>query len=84
MSKKKNGKLGLICDIAFELVLVLLVLLVAMLLSKNDVIAGPDGYHVDILSLFLTFGLIIFYIIFLVRSSLKELDDKEENKEDKP
>lgn len=82
MSEKKKNRLGLICDIAFELVLVLLVLLAAMLLSKNDVIAGPDGYHVDILSLLLTFGLIIFYIVFMVRSSLKELDDKKEEKED--
>ena len=81
MTEKKKGKLGLICDIAFELVLVLLVLLAAMLLSKNDVIAGPEGYHVEVVSLLLTFGLIIFYIVFLVRSSLKELDDRKEDKE---
>lgn len=79
--KKKKDKLWLICDVAFELVLVLLVLLSAMLLSKNDVIAGPGGYHVEPISLIATFGLLVFYLIFMVRTSLKSIEKQKESGE---
>ena len=81
MNGKKN-KLGIIYDVAFELVLVLLVLLAAMLLSKNDVIAPATGYSVRPVSLLLTFGLIAFYIAFMVKNSLKSIRTHKEDREE--
>ena len=77
---KKSSKLGLICDVAFELVLILLVLLAAMLLSENDVIAGADGYRVEPVSLLVTFGMIAFYIAFIVRRSIRSMDKSSDEK----
>ena len=40
-SDEQQSKAGLVFDIAFELILCFVVLIVAMLLSRNDVIGGP-------------------------------------------
>ncbi len=81
-NQEKHRKLNLICDVAFELVLVLLVLLLAMMLSKNDAIAAPSGYHVDFISLAVTFGLIIFYIVFIVKGSIKSMKKSPETEQE--
>ena len=74
----KQSKIGLICDIAFELVLILVILLAALLVSRNDVVAPPEGYTVEPVSLIVTLGLVVFYLVFIVRRSLKEKSRNEE------
>jgi len=75
---KKQSKFSLVCDVIFELALILVVLLAALLVSRNDVIAPAGGYHVNIISLAATIGLVVFYLAFMVCLSLKgEKKDEE-------
>lgn len=71
MDSKKGSCAGLIFDIAFELVLCLAVLSAALFFSKNDSVGGP--YVVGAGSLFVTFGIIAFYLLFMVRKSISDM-----------
>ncbi len=78
----------MIFDILFEIILVLVILFGALLWSKGDVVAGPDGYTVEAGSLILTFGILIFYLVFMISVSIKkkkrdqEMEAIEANKEE--
>ena len=71
MKGKKGSGAWLIFDIAFELVLCLAVLSAALFFSKNDSVGGP--YEVEAGSLFVTFGVIAFYLLFMVRKSSSDM-----------
>ena len=71
-NNKKQSRGSMIFDLLFEIVLILVILFGALLATKNDVVAGPDGYSVEPVSLIVTFGLLIFFIAFVVGMSVKK------------
>lgn len=75
-SEKKQSKAGLVFDIAFELVLCFVVLIVAMLLSRNDIIGGP--YVLDaalIAKMLIAAALVVGLIVFISVKSTKDMDE---------
>ncbi|MEE1228884.1 MAG: hypothetical protein U0K57_07940 [Lachnospiraceae bacterium] len=72
-------KLSTFFDTIFVLIWCLIVLLFAMLISKNDVVAPASGYRVNPVAVIIVFGAILFYIIFLVKHSIKDLNQRKEN-----
>ncbi|MGN0261907.1 MAG: hypothetical protein ACI4B9_03560 [Eggerthellaceae bacterium] len=75
-SDEQQSKAGLIFDIAFELILCFVVLIVAMLLSRNDIIGGP--YAVDaalIAKIVIAVCLVVGLIVFISVKSTKDMDE---------
>ncbi len=70
--KGKASKGGMVFDIFFELILILLVLFTAMMLSQGDVIGGP--YTVNVPKTIITLGLIAFYLGFTIYRSNTAMD----------
>ena len=70
--KGRPSKGGMVFDIFFELILILLVLFTAMMLSQGDVIGGP--YTVNVPKTILTLGLIAFYLGFVIYRSNTAMD----------
>lgn len=70
---KKLSKGGMVFDIFFELILILLVLFTAMMLSQGDIIGGP--YTVDVPKTIITLGVIAFYLAFTIIRSNKSMDE---------
>lgn len=79
MSKKK---FFLVFDSIFVLVWCLIMLLIALILSKHNVIAPDSGYVINPFKLIGVFGLITFYLVFLIRTSLKEMKGEKKNGND--
>lgn len=74
----KKEKLMTFCDMIFVLVLCFVVLLATMLLTSGKTEVQPGNYMVSLPRLAATAGAILFYLIFMLRRSLKSLDEMTE------
>lgn len=78
----KKEKLMTFCDMVFVLALCFVILLATMLLTSGSAGTQPENYGVSLPRLAATAGAILFYLLFMLRLSLKSLKDMTKAWED--
>lgn len=77
--EKNQSKAGLVFDVVFELALCFIVLIVAMVLSRNDVIGGP--YVLDfarVAKMIIAVVAVTVFLAFITAKSTKDMNESME------